>query len=431
MSSKKIGLSEITYFVICISPFLAYLESGFIGTYIPLALEFCYIIAQICKHKWIIKLTFLFFIIWLVFVTIVNYRGNTTSVNRMVGELVTLLTVVMISQDTKAYKFLTIYKVIAKACLIYFFAQVVLMYTISFPLQFTLPFFPVKDELELAFNFLSYYNRSMTYIRFPGPFSEPSHYAAYLIPLLAILLFDDEKKLQEKWKLPVLISITMVISTSGVGILLCTATWGMYFAFNYSTTKNRLMLLPFIVMAAATMFSLLMMYNEQFSITVSNLFRVQDQVRFATGSKADYRIYRGFAMYQQLPVLNKLFGVGFANMNDFAISHNIRTIYDIATSQTVEYYNGISQILLYSGLVGFCLWIKGIIGYSKKMKKVGKMILVLYIIYLVGSGNLFSGYSSIFLICAVLAGKEYMHSREYDYNSRYLGIRLNRKKVRC
>lgn len=412
MRSKKIGLSEFTYFVICISPFLSYLESSFIGTYIPLALEVCYIIAQIYKHKWIIKPTFFFFMIWLVVVTIVNFSGNTTSVNRMIGELVTLLSVVMISQDTKAYKFLIIYKVIAKVCLIYFVAQVVLMYTISFPLQFTLPFFPVKDELKLAFDFLSYYNRDMTYIRFPGPFSEPSHYAAYLIPLLAILLFDNEKKLQEKWKLPVLISITMVISTSGVGILLGAATWGMYFAFNYSTTKNRLILLPFIVMAAATIFSLLIMYSEQFSITVSNLFSVQDQVRFATGSKADYRIYRGFSMYLQLPVLNKLFGVGFANMNDFAISHNIGTIYDIATSQTVEYYNGISQILLYSGLVGFCLWAKGIIDYSKKMKTIGKIILILYNIYLVGSGNLFSGYSSIFLICAGVVGKEYVHSRE-------------------
>lgn len=95
MSSKKIGLSEITYFVICISPFLAYLENSFIGTYIPLTLELCYIIVQIYKHKWIIKTTFFFFMMWLVFVTIVNYSGNTTSVNRMVGELVILLAVLM------------------------------------------------------------------------------------------------------------------------------------------------------------------------------------------------------------------------------------------------------------------------------------------------------------------------------------------------
>lgn len=405
MNLKKIGLSEITFFLVCISPFLAYLKSDLIGSYIPMVLEGGYIAFQIYKYKGKIKPTLLLFMLWLIIITFLNYSGNMTSINRMIGELVSLLTVLTISQDSKGYKFITIYRTIALGCLIYFIFQVLLMYTISFPLQFTIPALPVKDELEFPFQILSYYNRSSSYIRFPGPFSEPSHYAAYLMPLLIMELFDEEKRLKDKWKLPVCISVTMVISTSGLGILLCAVTWGFYFVFDYSTTKNRLALLPVLLLAVLVLFALLMTYSEQFYVTVSNLFFVTDISRFSDGSKADYRIYRGFSMYFQLPLLNKLFGVGYANMNDFALIHGINTIYDVQTSGSVEYYNGLSQILLYSGGFGFILWIRGMIGYVKGMSKVGKILFLIYVFYIIGSGTLFGTFASIFLACAALVGK--------------------------
>lgn len=406
MNLKKIGVSEITFFLVCISPFLAYLKSDLISSYIPMALESGYIAFQIYKHKGKIKPILLLFMLWLVIITLLNYSGNITSVNRMIGELISLLTVLTISQDTKGYKFVTIYRMIAMVCLIYFIAQVLLMYTFSYPLQFTIPFLPVKEELEFPFRIMSYYNRSSLYIRFPGPFSEPSHYAAYLMPLLIMALFDNKKQLKDKWRLPVCISATMVMSTSGLGILLCAVTWGLYFILDYSTTKNRLALFPAMLLAILVLFTLLMMYSEQFYITVSNLFFVTDTNRFSDGSKADYRIYRGFSMYFQLPFLNKLFGVGYANMNDFALTHGINTIYDIQTSGSVEYYNGISQILLYSGCFGFILWTRGMIGYIKGMSKVGKILFIIYVFYIIGSGTLFGTFSSIFLACATLLGKE-------------------------
>lgn len=425
----KIGIhyNDIIYLIVAISPFLSYLNNKLISTYIPMILEGIYIVLIIRRKRGIIKSTFMMFIFWMIVITIINYGGNTTSLNRMVGELMTLLIVLMIDEDRDNDAFLKIYKKIAIICLIYFTLQVLLMYTISFPLQFTIPFLPVKEELELPFRFLSYYNKSVPYIRFPGPFSEPAHYAAYLTPLLAMELFDSEKPLKENWLLPLWISATMIISTSGIGIMLGMITWALYFVFYYRNAKDRIVMLPVVLLGAGIIIGLLMMYSEQFYITVTNLFFVTDTSRFSSGSKADYRIYRGFASYFLLPFINKIAGVGYANMNDFALAHGIRTIYDVATSG-IEYYNGISQILLYSGIVGFILWFNGMLKYARKKSKSGKMFLIIYIFYIIGSGSLFSGYASIFLICASIIGKSHNISKNLikEKNiTKIMGLQLN------
>lgn len=405
MILKKIQFSTVVYTIVCISPFLGYLENNLLNTYIPLSLEIIYIFLYVYKRKWIIKPVFFLFIVWISCITLINYSGNITAVNRMIGEIVSLLTLVIISQDSNGYKFLEIYKIIAKACLGFFIIQVILMYTFGFPMQFTISFLPVKDELEYSFNILSYYSKESIYIRFPGPFSEPSHYAAYLTPLLFMELFNTKKIFKEKWFISTVISITMILSTSGIGIVLCCITWLFYFIFEFSTVKNRLLLLPILFIFGLLLFIFLLIYNDQFYITISNLFFVTDKSRFAGGSKADFRIYRGFASYFKLPLLNKIFGVGFANMNNFALSHNINTIYDISAAENIEYYNGISQILLYTGFFGFILWIRELKRYSKKISKQGKILLAIYIFYLIGSGTLFGTYASIFLASAALFEK--------------------------
>lgn len=60
-------------------------------------------------------------------------------------------------------------------------------------------------------------------------FLEPSHYFLYCFPIMFLLLFSpDRSKKKLRWAM--LISLGMVLSTSGMGIAVTAGAWGLYFA---------------------------------------------------------------------------------------------------------------------------------------------------------------------------------------------------------
>ena len=72
-------------------------------------------------------------------------------------------------------------------------------------------------------------------------------------------------------------------------------------------------------------------------------------------TKANYRIYRGFDYFLQLPFEHKIFGVGLGNMKYFSGVLGISSTFD-SDHLAFEFFSMITQILLYFGLFGFCLF---------------------------------------------------------------------------
>jgi hypothetical protein len=202
-------------------------------------------------------------------------------------------------------------------------------------------------------------------------FSEPAQYAVFIIPALCIALFDKSLGKTSNLKLAMLLSLGLVLSTSANGIVLMGFTWTFYL-YN----KNRSGFLK--ILKAIFFLAILFLVALQFEIIQSSLENLFIPTTALT-SKADYRIYRGFSIFLQMPLFYKIFGVGVNNASDFINNYNIVTKYDVTWISVTEYFNNISTILIYSGAIGGLLFFIQLLVMHKNMINTGKIILICFV----------------------------------------------------
>lgn len=210
-----------------------------------------------------------------------------------------------------------------------------------------IPFLPITDSYKgvktgLSIETYSYF-ASMRLIS--SSFSEPAHFAVYLLPAFVISL-REKKKLN--WAMLIITSLTVLMTLSGNGILSMII---FFLAFLLLDRKLSIAKRAGGLIAVCLFFFLTFLILNRISVfneLFSNLFSGD----LNRGSKADYRIFRGFYIFGTLPVSNKLFGLGFHQITDYLTLNNLATPYDYGTSN-LEYANFIAQYLIYFGIIGF------------------------------------------------------------------------------
>ncbi len=146
-----------------------------------------------------------------------------------------------------------------------------------------------------------------------------------------------------------------------------------------------------------------MLFNQ--STIIQTAFNKVITGRFRSGSSVAFRIYRGFAVFQKLPVLFKIIGVGHGNLGNFVIENSIVTKYDpsLMTETAADYASSASVALLYYGIIGFLL-----LGYIywhflKNTKYAFRLISICEIIMSFVAGGLF-GIKMVFYFSLIYAG---------------------------
>ena len=107
-----------------------------------------------------------------------------------------------------------------------------------------------------------------------------------------------------------------------------------------------------------------------------------------TDNKSSFRIYRGWDYFFKMPFLYKVFGIGFVHMKQFTVSNNISSIYD-SNFKEFEWFSGITEILLYFGIVGLILFLIHIFKMFKVSNKSGKIVTIVFMILMFTSQTLF------------------------------------------
>lgn len=150
--------------------------------------------------------------------------------------------------------------------------------------------------------------RTNGFYRTSSIFLEPSHVYIYMFPHLLVVLFGKKHNRRELL-LAILISLGMVLSTSGMGIAVVCAAWAMYFAlFNEKlgkfTMKNILRRHTKIVLLCAFVgFVLVMIFVAPVRKAVTRIF-------FSTGSSAiGGRVAKALAGLQELSIKQWILGV--------------------------------------------------------------------------------------------------------------------------
>lgn len=252
--------------------------------------------------------------------------------------------------------------------------------------------FPLAREFD-ATEVLSISQRY--YYRGYGIFNEPSDAAKYLLPGFAFSLYGwGEKNIDLKSSMLILVSILITTSLQGiVGVVFLLGFW----VFQNIHKKNKfeskslvsITLFIFLLIGSFLAFS----KQESFSFVSQRIGTISGNGNM-TGS-AKLRLLRGYAVFAQIPDFLKIIGVGFGNLDNYIIKNGIQTSYDIIGANSLSaigYVNGVSCVLLYTGLIGGVFLFSIFADFWKHENKEYRLIIILYVLLLLSGGGIFDMY---------------------------------------
>lgn len=182
-------------------------------------------------------------------------------------------------------------------------------------------------------------------------FLEPAHFVQYIFPYLCIVLCKclEKKKLSKEC---LFIAFTIIFSRSGCGYF-CLMALTLYFVIVYDgfhiVTKFLIASAIVVAIYSAVIFfsdneivSFIMGRMDEFSMSVEE-----------TGRQSGFlRMYRGYFIYDDLDVFNKIFGVGAGSLSYLA-EHFI--MYGVRYEG--DYMNGVQSLLNKGGIIGTVLFV--------------------------------------------------------------------------
>lgn len=243
---------------------------------------------------------------------------------------------------------------------------------LGFKISFKIPFFSYNS----AYRYLESYYFGVNFGYPTSLFSEPAHFAEYLVPFIAICLYSKKSGIRRPLLKAAILSVITVASSSGNGIIVVLIEWFLFFILYGAVSKKTKLAVSLLIIPAFAFAFFRLQDVERFAKIYTRLF-VNTVVEGGT-TKADYRVYRGWDIYLQLPILQKIFGVGYVNMASFAQKHSIVSVYD-STHHAYEFFSTITQIFLYFGMVGAILFLRTLFVLFRSSSKCVKGLIIMSI----------------------------------------------------
>lgn len=208
--------------------------------------------------------------------------------------------------------------------------------------------------------------------RFSSIFTEPSHYAQYVVLLLAIELFRGENKDKLFTKFSVIIAVVLVLIQSGagfVGMLFVAIVKLIYIIFVTKQIKYYLYLAILIPVFIYSINTFLLSSTGAYVTERSNEMAVYDD-RDQTGSTF-VRIYYGWYAYFDMDYLSQLVGTSRSY---------------VMSLREGGFFNGVTYVLCTQGAIGLLLLVFFYVDCCRKNAfYVIALILTFLIISLIGA----------------------------------------------
>jgi hypothetical protein len=263
----------------------------------------------------------------------------------------------------------------------------------------------------VAYNYImneSYINSiiypSLQLYRPTSLFLEPAHFSQYNILYLCYSLFGDHQNRKSDLKLAIFITVGLLLSTSGQGILLCTLLWFIWFLnimlkSKIDVIKKLLLLILVIVFVVYIIPQIFNLYTMQESI-----YRVWDFEKGEPGPALSGRIFT-YSYFNELPLLYKLIGVGFGNVPKGV------------------YFNGISYILYTIGVIGLFIVMLLLLNAFIHTRNFQRCFCLIYFLLLIGSQT-FTAVNIVFYFAFIYCGYQ-RHKNDFLVFKRKVPINVN------
>lgn len=272
-------------------------------------------------------------------------------------------------------------------------AQEIAYNLMGFRFSAMIPFGELKDgypmEELIADQTKSYTDRSSSIFR------EPAHMAQYILPLLAIELYDDSKK-RIFSPMSILLMISLLTLRSGNGIVGMALLVGIKFVYFIirERTKNKFLVISLAVLIGG----MALTYYVSSEAGQSVLDRSED-LENEEDAHSFVRIYRGWRLYAEMPIVYQMIGATKTIINA-TIPQTSASMLFLGDDSDNLYFNGMQTTFLYNGLFGTFLLLLIYIRLYKKNTILGKaLIWMLLVLSLIASTYI----TSVMLFCTSIA----------------------------
>lgn len=300
---------------------------------------------------------------------------------------------------------LNIYKILCIIISIYIIVQMVLYHSTGIILPFKILPMPWADgrtfDVSEAISWATRW-----YFRPTGVFLEPGYAAQFLLPGLVFSLYGwmkNERIKSSDVKSTILIFIALVLTTSAQGIFISVIIVGIYTISLFKKSKGNLKTIKCLLVIV--IFIVFFYVFKDFVIVQTALEKVT--ASSIGGGSTALRVFRGGAVFIQLPFLYKIIGVGHGNLGNYVLNRGIVTKYDpcVITPISADYASGVSIALIYYGFIGFIFFIALYWKLWSKTRNEFRLITTTLIILLFVSA-IFIDITTIFYISFIYAGYE-------------------------
>ncbi len=300
-------------------------------------------------------------------------------------------TIMFVFWGTVRYEYLMkVYKYLAVFCVSFFFLQEFSYYTTGIRISGLIPFLPIAiadEQWKVSLEFV---------YRSSSVFSEPAHFAQFLLPLVCVEIF---KKITTKSMVFLFFMVlALVLSLSGnavFGLILIFTSYGIYTLIREKSFKRKVVFYIFVVIG---FFSLGYFIQTEKGNDLMSRGEELSELSQTTAASSEYmRLLRGYDLYGEMPLHNKIFGIGDKYEFDQLIKHS-RISYMFHENDT--YLNGMAGVLVHCGIVGLILLFLLISQAWKGNNHVGKTLLALLILLMLISSTYFNSLFALLLIMA-------------------------------
>lgn len=249
---------------------------------------------------------------------------------RIIFYLISIMIIIPYINYNELFKY---YCKCSNIIIILFFIQVFFYYALNRKIVLIIPFLNlfVNKDIEVLKMFM---------FRPSSVFLEPSWMAIYILPVFIYMLFKKNNILMSS-----IIAIAIVLSTSSLGMISVVILIVCKFIFETKINIKK------IVLAISLILSLLMILNTPY---VENSIKRLSNIR--NSGSTMMRVYRGFNLYEQLPDINKIFGVSVGNLENF-IENNDYIDDKYHEEGSKEFVSDILYIFITSGVIGGILYV--------------------------------------------------------------------------
>lgn len=265
---------------------------------------------------------------------------------------------------------------VVKACAIvfvcFFFIQELSYSVLGQRVNGIIPFLPLNLGLEGS-EIDDYYDDVVTSERSASFFSEPSHFAQYILLALCIVMFYKKNK---RIILSIFFILALILTQSGTAVLGLTVVFICFLTpfFKAKTVRSK------VIVVSVT---LLLSIGIGFFISTSmgqKMFERQNQLSttdYGSALSGFRRIYRGYFIYAEYNTIEAFTGI----YNGAKVQNKINQspVADTFVSEEDQYFNMVHNILIRTGLIGALIIVLLLVKLWKNNSFAGHVILLVFV----------------------------------------------------